>query len=64
MNYSVVVVGIVGIVSTAMWFISGSKNFKGPQVDIAALSEMAASEDYEGERNGPSGAEKNAVVVA
>jgi choline transport protein len=37
MNYCTVAFAIIMIISTIQWFFDGRKNFKGPQIDEAAM---------------------------
>ena len=37
MNYCVVAFGIILIISSIQWIVDGRKNYKGPQIDAAAL---------------------------
>lgn len=43
MNYAVVVLGIIFIISVITWIVDGRKNFIGPR-DLGALLELARSE--------------------
>lgn len=38
MNYCIVAFAIVVIISVIQWFVDGRKNYKGPQIDVAALA--------------------------
>ncbi|KAL8816726.1 MAG: hypothetical protein Q9223_004308, partial [Gallowayella weberi] len=37
MNYCIVAFAVVLVISTFQWFVDGSKNFKGPSVDLDVL---------------------------
>ncbi|KAL8803735.1 MAG: hypothetical protein Q9182_003010 [Xanthomendoza sp. 2 TL-2023] len=51
MNYCIVAFAVVLIISTIQWFVDGSKNFKGPSVDLDVLqmdSDMQAGTNLKG----------------
>lgn len=45
LNYTVVAVGIIGIVSIGVWVFSARKWFVGPQKEVAALSQGVNVDD-------------------
>lgn len=38
MNYCIVAFAIVLVISIIQWIVDGRKNYKGPQIDVAALT--------------------------
>ena len=37
MNYCIVAFAVVVVISVIQWIVDGRKNYKGPQIDVAAL---------------------------